>query len=189
MTDEEVDKLVEEWVNENYPYKLECRSGDPIGNISAKIATKVNNFTIQNIFKAGYKAATKAYPDKMIVIPMDAYVAIDDYYCVPFSKLVEARKTTQWIPVSERLPENKQQIIVYVPTMPWTDSCQMAICRFQRGKTKEEVSNTKIHCGNDEVGNNLKPYYWSYGTGGFFGQEVSHWMPLPNPPKPLENKK
>jgi hypothetical protein len=37
----------------------------------------------------------------------------------------------------------------------------------------------------DVHGNNLVPYCWysNYGPGKWFGQEVSHWMELPEPPK------
>lgn len=37
----------------------------------------------------------------------------------------------------------------------------------------------------DVWGNNLVPYYWKADGGPmeWFGQNITHWMPLPEPPK------
>ena len=58
----------------------------------------------------------------------------------------------KWIPVSERLPEEFEDVLVYRST-----GCEVDCC----------VSRTKA--------------YWSYDTVS--GYAVTHWMPLPEPPK------
>ena len=41
----------------------------------------------------------------------------------------------------------------------------------------------RIEAG-DEYSNNKRPYRWivSNGPGSFFGQEVTHWLPIPEKP-------
>ena len=40
-------------------------------------------------------------------------------------------------------------------------------------------SDTYRSC--DEHGNNQVPYYWdTFGPDSFFGQDISHWMPIPS---------
>jgi hypothetical protein len=37
----------------------------------------------------------------------------------------------------------------------------------------------KIYKGEDEHGNNLVPYKWEeFGPDSFFGQTITHWMPI-----------
>ena len=68
-------------------------------------------------------------------------------------KTAEVEKT-QWIPVAERLPENDTTVLVYRPTMA-----------------------IKI----------MPSYYYNRFCAGalnLYGDEViTHWMPLPEPPK------
>lgn len=108
----------------------------------------------------------------------------------------------EWISVDERLPEEGEYVIV------WVGSVQVA--RIEKGITEEERqkmkngevedrieygwsqstgfiplkrSNTYKAC--DVFGNNLVPYCWKANGGPmeWFGQNVTHWMPLPEPPK------
>jgi hypothetical protein len=42
----------------------------------------------------------------------------------------------------------------------------------------------KIYKGEDEYGNNLVPYKWEqFGPDSFFGQTITHWMPIEPLPK------
>ena len=42
------------------------------------------------------------------------------------------------------------------------------------------VERWKIIKPEDEDGNNERPYCWyTFGATSFFGQEITHWMPIP----------
>lgn len=86
-----------------------------------------------------------------------------------------------WIPCSEKLPEDGQQVLVYYNNCLY--SC-MSVAKFRKGKTKEELQSMERPCfgSADQWGNNLKPYAW-FGDGPmeWFGQEIIAWQPLPTP--------
>ena len=65
------------------------------------------------------------------------------------------------------------------------------ICRFERGISAKEREELKLsgderwrsYSGSDEHDNNRKPYKWDVqGPGSYFGQDVTHWMPIPDSP-------
>jgi hypothetical protein len=72
------------------------------------------------------------------------------------------RKQSGWIPVQERLPEKEGWYLVY--TAP---------------DKKHRSINKAEFCKGFEW-NNFEPYW--RGAGGHWGN-VTHWMPLPEPPK------
>lgn len=109
-------------------------------------------------------------------------------------KLAESKP--QWIPVSERLPENGEVVQI------WCGEHQIA--RFNRGISAAEREKMKRgEMGNpeeigwslstgyirnkrsdvfkscDEWGNNTVPYNWESTCGPmkWFGQNVTHWKP------------
>lgn len=42
----------------------------------------------------------------------------------------------------------------------------------------------RLYRSEDEHGNNLVPYNWEqFGPDNFFGQSITHWMPLPDAPQ------
>jgi hypothetical protein len=93
-----------------------------------------------------------------------------------------------WITCEEQLPENDQKVIIYAPKsqMP-----KINICTFVKGISKKEREELKLsgderhlsYYGADEYANNRKPYNWkAQGPGSYFGQEVTHWMPIPDSP-------
>lgn len=63
----------------------------------------------------------------------------------------------EWISVKDRLPENPDYYLIACPV--WSESGQ-GIGFFTGEKWQDEVVFTEIH------------------------QYVTHWMPLPEPPKP-----
>jgi hypothetical protein len=47
------------------------------------------------------------------------------------------------------------------------------------GGTSRSVPRHNITRAEDEEGNNLVPYNWSsFGVDSFFGQTITHWMPI-----------
>lgn len=108
----------------------------------------------------------------------------------------------EWISVEERLPEENEYVLI------WVDKVQVA--RIEKGiseETRQKMKNGELPdpaemCFNpteviksiprsalyraaDVFGNNKVPYIWKANGGPmeWFGQCVTHWMPLPEPPK------
>ena len=93
-----------------------------------------------------------------------------------------------WILCDERLPENDQKVIIFAPKaqMP-----KINICIFKKGISKKEREELRLagdergitFTESDEHANNEKPYNWKVdGPGSYFGQHVTHWMPIPDSP-------
>lgn len=76
-----------------------------------------------------------------------------------------ALKETQWIPISERLPEDESYILV-----SFKNSTMPDIARYE-----ENDEGGTFYQGDDEK---------SYSSYGFF---VNAWMPLPKPYKEVED--
>ncbi len=104
---------------------------------------------------------------------------------------------TQWISVKDRLPEGGKYVLCRHTRGTWRDSqdqenVNCVVLKFVRGisiaereKMAWDSSDRKrIYKSEDEHGNNQRPYNWQeFGPDSFFGQDISHWMPLPEPPK------
>ena len=108
----------------------------------------------------------------------------------------------EWISVEDRLPEENEYVMI------WCGECQIA--RIEKGISEEQrnamkrgelddpcetgwtlssgyftLKRSQSYKACDEQGNNRVPYCW-YANGGpmkWFGQEVTHWAYLPQPPK------
>jgi len=89
-----------------------------------------------------------------------------------------------WIPCSERLPEDGQEVLAYCDN----GHCSgISVVEFRKGKTKEELQAMERPCfgSADQWGNNLKPYAWfENGPMQWEGQDVLAWQPLPEPYQP-----
>lgn len=108
----------------------------------------------------------------------------------------------RWISTKENLPEDGQTVLIFCGYID--------VARFERGISKDErnkmkngeiedplctvgdyyhgehkVHRSKLYGGADEDGNNAVPYRWYAPKGpmSWFGQEVSHWMYLPDSPQ------
>lgn len=68
---------------------------------------------------------------------------------------IRSERTQRWIPVTERLPENRGEVLV---------------CTKNEYYGTQNVSKAKFYCGD-----------W-HGQGGRW-TNVTHWMPLPEPQK------
>lgn len=117
-------------------------------------------------------------------------------------RMRELEEKQRWIPVTERLPEENEYVMI------WCGECQIA--RIEKGISEEQrkamkrgelddpcetgwtlssgyftLKRSQSYKACDEQGNNRVPYCW-YANGGpmkWFGQEVTHWAYLPQPPK------
>lgn len=72
---------------------------------------------------------------------------------------IHALKETQWIPISERLPEEEEYILLSFANYTGLDI----------GRYEHDGENDKFYPGDDEK---------SYSSYGIF---VNAWMPLPEP--------
>ena len=102
----------------------------------------------------------------------------------------------RWIPVTELLPEENHYVLI------WCGSIQVAeiikgITEEERAKMKrgelpdpeiggwKGIKRSSVYTSADVHGNNKVPYRWKANGGPmeWFGQKVTHWKPLPAPPK------
>ena len=92
------------------------------------------------------------YPDK---------ISIDDTYWWPAPKdeLVEYVRAPVWIPVSERLPDKQEDVLV-------TDDSENYFVAY-------------ITYFDD----GFPVWFIDNGVSGNFKENVTHWMPLPSPPE------
>ena len=79
----------------------------------------------------------------------------------------------KWISVKDRLPKNKRRVLIFVP--------ENNVYGYDH--ERECVNVAVFDRGVDDCWNNKKPYDWKDSHKTYFGQEVTHWMPLPKPPK------
>ena len=108
----------------------------------------------------------------------------------------------EWISVDERLPEENVYVLIAVGNSIQVARIIKGISEEKREKMKngelpdpEEscfaadkiitLRRSQLYRSGDVWGNNLVPYYWKANGGPmeWFGQNITHWMPLPEPPK------
>lgn len=80
---------------------------------------------------------------------------------------------SNWIPCSERLPEENQMVLIFVPRRT----------SYHRGGVPSNRHVAQFRAAPVQF-NNRVPYEWK-GDGPmcWFDQEVTHWMALPEPPE------
>lgn len=92
-----------------------------------------------------------------------------------------------WVSVDKALPKDKQVVLIYTNEIHVFghsgEFMNQHVATFVKGRTAAEVEKSKRHGSADEHGNNLRPFYWNgSGTCSWFGQVVTHWVPLPDRP-------
>lgn len=110
---------------------------------------------------------------------------------------------TEWISVDNILPQEGKYVIVSMQGKIDIARIEIGISKEEREKMKsgelpdkEEfgyvpgkpvftIKRSDVIKGCDQWGNNCVPYKWYAQSGPmqWFGQCVTHWMPLPEPPE------
>ena len=102
-------------------------------------------------------------------------------------------KQMVWVSVEDRLPMNGQAVLVRYTGNNWRDHHVLAdgvprehwrwqAAKFIEGRTAEEMKSSRVIHPQDEHGNNERPYFWwIFGPGELFGQDVSHWAAITDP--------
>jgi len=87
-------------------------------------------------------------------------------------RLFESFNYGTWISCEEQLPENGQMVIVYRGNPDHTgDDSTIFVAEFV--EIEDEYNSNS---------NNKKSYEWIENPSTYFGQEITHWMPLPEKP-------
>ena len=114
-----------------------------------------------------------------------------------------------WIKTSDKLPPEGKYVLARHTRGTWHDSSDQenvncvvvklvkGLSETQRNQMKSgEIDDPMVDCfisgrnwpsprssiyaPGDQYDNNMKPYHWSqFGPDSFFGQAISHWMPIP----------
>ena len=83
----------------------------------------------------------------------DRYV---DFELAQAEELRKLKEQTRWIPLAERLPEIGDRCLCNVKSFAFPGSFYHAILRYDK---------------------------YGFVEGGIYTDDVTHWMPLPEPPK------
>lgn len=113
----------------------------------------------EKAFFAGYKAAQEQLADADKVMPDTCEHILD------MEKMVDVNG---WVSVKDRLPELRQEVLVW-----YDNGYEVAyLQKFEPPKLQYPQFN------------NVEMFEWCFGD--FEDFDVTHWMPLPEPPKEEE---
>lgn len=113
----------------------------------------------EKAFIAGYKAAQEQLADADKVMPDTCEHILD------MEKMVDVNG---WVSVKDRLPELRQEVLVW-----YDNGYEVAyLQKFEPPKLQYPQFN------------NVEMFEWCFGD--FEDFDVTHWMPLPEPPKEEE---
>lgn len=110
---------------------------------------------------------------------------------------------SQWISVKYRLPEENEYVLILLGSQIEVARIEIGISKKEREMMKYGELPDKDEFGyiperpfftvkrsatikeSDQWGNNLVPYKWYAQSGPmkWYGQYVTHWMTLPEPPE------
>lgn len=113
----------------------------------------------------------------------------------------------EWISTNDALPKNGQKVLIYTGDISiatfkrgisWEDREKMdngeianpCLPVYGNGDISE-VRRSQVFAREDAFNGsgNTVPYYWyvthdEFNPRGYHGQDVTHWMPMPEPPNP-----
>lgn len=112
------------------------------------------------------------------------------------------RKQSEWISVEDRLPNEGEYVLIFTGSIHVAE-IKKGISEEERKRMRNgEISDPKLlmwtlsegnhyvprsclYSEGDVDGNNTVPYCWRARSGSmrWLGQDVTHWMPLPEAPK------
>lgn len=104
----------------------------------------------------------------------------------------------KWIPTKDRLPDEKKYVLARCVRNNWFDcddneNVNVVVVKLVKGitleerqliaeglcETRHEDERNNIYYAEDQYGNNELPYNWTtFGAKSFFGQDITHWMPI-----------
>ena len=90
----------------------------------------------------------------------------------------ELKSQSRWIPVSERLPPYEERVLVVVEGV--SESGDGIWCQAEVYGTHE---TDYLHKPTDTI---FTDHWETWGEGLDYERPITHWMPLPTPPKPYE---
>lgn len=91
----------------------------------------------------------------------------------------------QWIPCSERLPEQSDEynVLLYIPPREGVRQKGIRLGRLKEGATKADPEGEWNFWGIP-----IESCDWSIAGWSYFEHPIpTHWMPLPEPPKEVSN--
>ena len=94
------------------------------------------------------------------------YPTNQDIYAQAIEEAIQLLERTRWIPVSERLPDDSELVMLFAPAGTYTDFDWYDFGIYHKG------SNSFLHIG--------------FPLCAQFLPTSTHWMPLPEPPKEVE---
>ena len=111
--------------------------------------------------------------EKLVELLADFYGCDPMYYGVDALAIAQHLIThgvtvREWISVDDRLPENGQEVFVAY------------VFPFQNSLISKHFYSASIYYIDDGNGLVNRPHF---ENEGFHGMRVTHWMPLPQPPK------
>ena len=115
--------------------------------------------------------------DYVSVMLIEAANAIEDLIAaLTASNKVIAKNKLKWIPVTERLPEDRQRVLAIEPLLTKPKTTYYRIVYFS--DNLESVDSLEFD------GKNRCGFYYYDSDYGFCEVDgITHWMPLPQPPE------
>ena len=100
-----------------------------------------------------------------------------------------AAREREWISVDDRLPESNREVLIrcgYKSSGPWFTGMGIYVAKRSISCNEQEYQGSE---DEDDNGDLWWPEGWYNGTPNdetyYRVSPVTHWMPLPNPPKAL----
>ena len=116
---------------------------------------------------------TNACPSPFICDPACRYYGFEDCFPERFADHLISHGVTvqEWIPVTERLPERDKEVLLIVHG--WEDRLYYTGCLHRQEAERSWLTGIESKASDWTI----------WGFSYLREPSVTHWMPLPNPPK------